>query len=240
MRRFPQILGHRGSVSQTPPVVENTLAAYALALELGADGVELDVRAGVDGSLLLHHDPVHVDGRSVADMAVGDRPALMPTLAEALDVLIGSTVNIEIKNLPFEPSFDPTFAVADSIVNLLAARRYADRVIISCFHPATVDRVKQLDSSLTTGLLSWYATSTAECLAPALTAGHDAIHPDVTFVTDDLVRSAHEAGLAVNVWTVNEPDVVERMIDLGVDAIVTDDIPTARAIVDRRTGEPVS
>lgn len=229
------ILGHRGSVLGKPTPRENTLDAFSRAIEQGADGVELDVRRARDGSLLLHHDP-DADGRPVADMTTEDRPDSMPTLDEALDVLAGSLVNIEIKNLPPEPGFDPACAVSDSVVEALSRRGGADRVIVSSFHPGTIDRVGQLAPEIATGVLIWFAPSPVESVEAAKAAGYDAIHPHLGYVTEEFVSAAHDAGLAVNVWTVNDRDSIARMIDLGVDAIVTDDIPAALTILDGHAG----
>src|ERR1700748_2973484 len=101
MARRPLVLGHRGASAVEP---ENTLAAFARARELGADGVELDVRRTAHDVLVVHHDP-RVDGLGVI---VGSSfaelhaavPAI-PTLAEALDACRGLLVNAEIKCLPW-------------------------------------------------------------------------------------------------------------------------------------------
>lgn len=231
MQRSPMVFAHRGATNVADGVTENTLAAYSLAMELGASGVELDVRRTVDGSLLLHHDPVLSDGRVVAELTVEERPASMPTLVEALDVLDGALVNIEIKNSPDEEAFDPTCRVADDVVALLSARDGRDRVLVSSFHPETVDRVGSLAPDVGTGLLSWFTLSAADSIARAVEGGHGAIHPFVSFVTADLVADAHAAGLDVNVWTVNHPEAIAEMIALGVDGICTDDVPAVTKVL---------
>lgn len=233
MENPPKIFGHRGACDATAGVTENTVAAYRLARELGADGVELDVRLVADDSLLLHHDPSLSDGRSVADLTMADRPDSMPTLTEALDALEGLTVNIEIKNIPTEDAFDPTCRVADLMVAELAKRNWRDRVLVSSFHPPTVDRVRALDPDVPTAVLSGLQLTAADSIELAVAGGHDAIHPHVAFVTPELVAAAHDVGLAVNVWTVNDPDVIAELAGIGVDGIVTDDVLTALAAVDR-------
>lgn len=235
MTQQTQVFGHRGASDAATGVTENTVAAYLLARDLGADGVELDVRLGADDSLLLHHDPCASDGRAVAEMSLADRPAWMPTLAEALDVLDGSIVNIEIKNSPTEDAFDPDCRVADLVVDLLSERQWRDRVVISSFHLGTIDRVKRLAPGIRTGVLSLLTMTAPESIVRATDGGHDAIHPFVAFVTADLVAEAHDAGLDVNVWTVNHPEAIRDMVDLGVDGICTDDVP---AVVEQlRSGQ---
>lgn len=230
MQKQIQVLGHRGATG-AGAAGENTLRAYELAREQGADGVELDVRVGRDGSLLLHHDAHTAAGRPVAELSLDDRPPSMPTLAQALDVLEGCLVNIEIKNIPLEDAFDPACAVVDSVVAQLAEREGRDRVIVSSFHPETVDRVKLVAPQVATGVLSWFAPTAAQSVDLAIAGGHDAIHPHFAFVTEELVAAAHDAGLAVNVWTVNEPEDLASMAALGVDAVVTDDVPTALRVL---------
>src|SRR5262249_37627094 len=117
----PLVLGHRGASAVAP---ENTLAAFARARELGADGVELDVRRTADDVLLVHHDP-EVDGfgvivgSSFAELRAA-HPAL-PTLAEALDACRGLLVNAEIKCLPWEPDPDTDGHVARATVDAIVA-----------------------------------------------------------------------------------------------------------------------
>lgn len=233
MQNRIEVLGHRGATDPASAVQENSLAAFELARRQGASGVELDVRIGRDGSLLVNHDPVLADGRAVADIGIDDRPPSMPILREALDVLAGCLVNIEIKNIPGEAAFDPACAVVDAVIGLLESRAWADRVIVSSFHPSTVDRVKQLRDDVATGLLNWFVPSVSDAIDLARAGGHDAIHPHVAFIDAELVARAHDAGLAVTVWTVNEPADLIRMVEIGVDGIVTDDVPAALDVLRR-------
>jgi len=101
------VFGHRGSPDPSNGVGENTLEAFRRSRRLGAAGVELDVRLTADGGLAVHHDPV-IDGVGpIHDLSTTQLPAHVPLLAEALDACTGMVVNIEIKNHPHEPGFDP-------------------------------------------------------------------------------------------------------------------------------------
>lgn len=214
----PLVLGHRGASADAP---ENTLDAFALARAQGADGVELDVRRTVDGAMALVHDARLADGRLVVETRADDLPAGVPMLADALEECEGMLVNIEIKNVPVDPDHDPTCALADQVVDLLAARGGRDHVIVSCFGLATVDRVRALDASVPTALLTFLEPSAERGLDLVLAHGHAALHPFDAMVDAALVERAHAAGVAVNVWTV---DGAERLVELagfGVDAIVT-------------------
>lgn len=221
----PLILGHRGASADAP---ENTIEAYALARAQGADGVELDVRRTVDGAMALVHDARLPDGRLVVETRADELPPGVPMLVDALEECEGMLVNIEIKNVPVDPDHDPTCALADQVVDLLTRRAGRDRVIVSCFGLATVDRVRAIDPSIPTALLTFLDPGAERGLDLAVAHGHGALHPFDATVDAALVERAHAAGVAVNVWTV---DGVERMAELasfGVDAIVTN-VP-ARAV----------
>src|SRR5690348_11168207 len=101
------VLAHRGANRVEP---ENTVAAFTRALELGADGVELDVHRTADGALVVHHDAVAPGLGLLAATpfeAVRRAAPRIPTLAEALDVCAGRFVNVEIKSPPGDPDRDP-------------------------------------------------------------------------------------------------------------------------------------
>lgn len=215
----PLVYGHRGASAAAP---ENTLEAFALARSQGADGVELDVRRSSDGVLVLHHDATLPDGRLIRTAAAADLPGQVPSLAAALEASEGMVVNVEIKNIPGEPDFDETCSLADAVVSLLSGRDRRDRVLISSFHLATIDRVKTLDPELRTGFLTMIDPTAIDSVRLASKRGHDAIHPYFLFVDDELVRAAHASDLEVNAWTVNDRDAIRQLAALGVDGIVTD------------------
>lgn len=221
----PLVLAHRGARRRA---AENTLEAFAVARTLGADGVELDVRRTADGVLVLHHDPAPPDGPVLATVThaeVTARFPSIPTLPEALDVTAGLLVNVEIKNLPWEPDFDADESVAGAVVDLVRGRG-TDRVLVSSFHLPTIDRVHERAPEIPTAFLFLVGTDLGSVVDLVAGRGHGALHPDVRALTgaagSDLVAAAHDRGLAVNVWTVNDPAEIARMADLGVDGIVTD------------------
>jgi glycerophosphoryl diester phosphodiesterase len=228
---MPLIYGHRGASADAP---ENTLAAFALAREQGADGVELDVRRSADGSLVVHHDVALPDGRVIFETPRAELPGSVPVLAEALDVCAGLVVNIEIKNSPFEPDHDPERTVADEVVALLRDRARGpsgDRTIVSSFDLGTVDRVKALDGGLATAFLTFLDPAGLDSVRLAADRGHDAIHPHQGTVDAALVAAAHELGVQVNVWTVDDPDRLRALAGLGVDGIVTNVPALAREAI---------
>lgn len=227
------IIAHRGASQDYP---DNTLASFRGAIDQGADGVELDVRRTADGGLALSHDDTLADGRVVVELAQNELPAEIPLLAAALDVCDPlSVVNIEIKNWPDDKDFDPTEQLAAQVVALLAERGELEdgRNLISCFHLPTVDRVHELAPTLATAWLLGPINDPGELIDRAVAHGHVAIHPHHGFVNAELVARAHDAGLAVNTWTCDEPDRIRWLADLGVDALVTNAPAIALAALGR-------
>jgi glycerophosphoryl diester phosphodiesterase len=234
------VIGHRGAPRRAP---ENTLASFRAAVALGADGVELDVRRTRDGRLAVHHDAHLADGRAIVETPWSALPDEVPDLAAALDACAGlDLVNVEIKNWPTDVDFDETAAIADAVAEVLASRPAAERarLLVSCFHLPTLDRVRRLDPDLATGWLVFGPLPggpeddpVAALVAEAADHGHGALHPHHSAVTPELVAAAHEAGIAVNTWTCNEPDRIRWLAEVGVDGVVTDVPDVALAALGR-------
>ena len=215
------VLGHRGASSTHP---ENTLAAFAAALAAGADGVELDVRRTAGGGLAVRHDPTLADGRLILELATADLPGDVPVLATVLDAMgTARVVNTEIKNLPDDPDFDPDEQLAQAVVDLLSARGELDdpKHLISSFHLPTIDRVHELAPGLATAWLVIDAGPTT--VERAAAHGHTALHPHHAFVTEELVQAARASGIALNTWTIDDPDRIRWLAGIGVDAVVCND-----------------
>jgi glycerophosphoryl diester phosphodiesterase len=228
------VIAHRGASASHP---ENTAAAFQAARDQGADGVELDVRRTADGGMAVCHDPHLPDGRAVVEVRTADLPDPVLTLDAALDACAGLTlINIEIKNWRDDIDFDAGSGLADQVVDLLRTRGELDdgRHLVSCFHLQTVDRVRALAPGLATAwLVEEIACDPERVVATTTRHGHTAIHPHHRFVGPDLVRVAHEAGIAVNAWTCDDPDRIRWLADLGVDAVVADDPAAALAALGR-------
>jgi glycerophosphoryl diester phosphodiesterase len=221
----PLVLGHRGASAARR---ENTLAAFAKAREVGADGVELDVRRTADAQLVVHHDPeaegVGLLVRSPFDAIRASRPDI-PTLDEALDACAGMIVNVEVKCLPWEPDADTDRAVVHAVVELLRRTRsvaMAD-VILSSFDLGAVDAAHAAAPDIVTGWL----TSGQDVAAAALTArehGHAWLNPDRAVAlrtAPEDIAAAQRNGVRVNVWTVDDPQEVAALAAAGVDALIT-------------------
>jgi glycerophosphoryl diester phosphodiesterase len=230
----PAIQAHRGSADLALGIRENTIEAFVRAQLLGANGVELDVRRSADGALVVHHDAVIRGVGPVHEVASGQLPesvALLPAVLEACD---GLEVNIELKNLPGEPGFDPDDAMARQVADLVVAAGRVSTVVISSFWPGSLTAVREARSELATGLLLAHWFDGAEGVALAVEHGCTALHPHVSLVDAALMVEAHRAGLAVAAWTVNEPRQVDHLATLGVDTVITDDVTAAVAALGGR------
>jgi glycerophosphoryl diester phosphodiesterase len=211
------ILAHRGAHGAAPA---NTVAAFRAAGAAGADGVELDVRATVEGRLVVHHDPHLPDGRLIAGTEAAALPPWVPTLEAALAACAGlALVDVEIKSSPVEPGYDPTHAIAAAVAAELRGR---GDVLVSSFDLATLDAVRRADPDLPTGWLTMPGYDQLAAVATVAGTGHAAINPPDVAVAPPLVEAAHATGLRVVVWTVNEPARMAELAAMGVDVLVTD------------------
>lgn len=223
----PLIVAHRGASRAEPP--GNTVAAFRRAGELGAAWVELDVRLTADGARAVHHDAVLPDGRVICEVRAAELPPEVPLLDAALEACGPLGVNVEIKSDPAEPDFRDDRGAADAVLADLEGRERSG-LLVTSFDLAMVDRVRSLDASLPTGLLAFELSDPARAIEVAADHGHVAINPWDPFVDESFVAMARDAGLAVNVWTVNDPDRMRQLVALGVDAIITD-VPDVAAEV---------
>src|SRR5262249_14317862 len=147
------------------------------------------------------------------------------TLADALAACEHSApslgVNVEIKSSRDEPDHDPAYWVCEATVAQLEQTPVA-RVLVSSFDVRAIDRLHELDPTIATGLLTATGAGRGEKVVRlAADRGHVALNPYDACTTPALVDVAHDAGLAVNVWTVDDPDRMRSLAAMGVDAIIT-------------------
>ena len=230
---------HRGARAYAP---ENTLPAFDLAFDVGAEAIECDVQRSRDGQLVIIHDGAVnrttngtglVAGLAFEELRGLDAgrtsgraarlPQRIPTLDETLALVRrrGGEINLEIKGESVEESVATAEAVEPVLRGLDEAFR--GRVLVSSFeHPAVrllKERLPWLRVGALYGSRAWRRR---DMLAPALDMGAEAIHPGAGLVTGELVRRAHDAGLRVNVWTANRWNTIRRLIEWEVDGIFSD------------------
>jgi glycerophosphoryl diester phosphodiesterase len=232
----PLVIGHRGASAARP---ENTIEAFRHAAELGADWVELDVRRTADQAMVIHHDAVLPDGRVIVELTGAELPDSVPSLSATLEACAGMGVNVEIKNDPADPDFDPDDRVALAATELLlagAARNEIDlaRILVTSFNPRTIAVVHEMAPGVPTGLLVFDLSDPARTVERAALGGHVSINPWDPLVDESLMELARQAGLLVYPWTVDDPARMRTLVDLGVDGIITNVPDVARVVVDLR------
>ncbi|MFI5273745.1 MAG: glycerophosphodiester phosphodiesterase [Ktedonobacterales bacterium] len=225
---------HRGARAHAP---ENTLAAFTLAFELGADCIECDVQRSRDGQLVIIHDDMvdrTTDGTGpVAGMRFAELRSLnagvrfrrrqqIPTLGETLALVArrGAALNLEIKGESPEAAIATAEAVEPVLRTLDEVMR--GRVLVSSFDHPALAVLKQRLPWLRVAALFGNEWRERDLIAPAQALGAEAIHPGVALLTPALIARAHAAGLRVNVWTANRRAVIRRLIAEGVDGLFSD------------------
>ncbi len=232
--RKPLNIAHRGASAYAP---ENTLAAFRLALEMGADGFELDAMLSADGHLVVIHDDTvdrTTDGRgpvrqkTLAELKTLDAGARfdarfagerIPTLREALHLAAGNPafVNVEIKTDSLKGD-----GLEEKLVALIRGYGLGERLLISSFNPFALWRMKRLAPDLPLALL--YAENQRVYLRNrwfAFLSRPDALNPSFRLATQEHVRWAKSKGYRLYVWTVDEEAEMRRLMALGVDGMIT-------------------
>ena len=146
-------------------------------------------------------------------------------------------MNVEIKNKPGDLGYDPTGALARAVATELVEAQRLEGTIVSSFDAPTIEAVRAAEPALEVGWLLGYLEDLDLALARALDRHYQALHPFFVVVTSDFVSACHAGGLAVNVWTPNADAHIEAMLDAGVDALITDRLSAALALVARREQE---
>jgi len=226
---LPLVIAHRGASVARP---ENTIEAFQEARRLGADMVELDVRRTADGQLAVHHDPEIPGSGPLVTLPAAALVTWIPTLDAALDACLPMSVNIEVKNAPNEPDWDESRSVATAVAALVVRRRLQRDVLISSFDMGSIDRVRDVDPAIPTALLT---LSSDGAVGACVRHGHGAVHPFFALASAAFVTDAHAAGLKVNVWTVDAPDLITQLAAAGVDGICTNDPALALRTLGRAT-----
>ncbi len=236
-----EIWAHRGASAYAP---ENTIPAFRLALEQGAQGIELDVQRTADDHLVVLHDET-IDRTSngfgrVVDFTledlrridfsngfIGQRNVRIPTLTEVLELVqpTGVTLNIELKN-----SIEPYPGMELEAAALVAEAGMTEQVLFSSFNHPTLANLRDIVPPSQIGVL--YSDGLYNPWQYARWIGARSLHPSWRALRQpDFVWLAHEAGVKVHVWTVDEEKDVAHALEIGVDALVTNFPDRARRVV---------
>ncbi len=233
------VVAHRGASTERP---ENTLAAFEAAVEAGAGAVEFDVRVTGDGHAVVMHDAT-VDRTTNGTGLVGEMTLVelqrlrieaatgtesVPRLDEALRLLSGrAAVDIEIKNVPGEPDFDPERQRAVELVHAaLDEVAFTGEVIVSSFNPLALVASMQLRPEVATGLLTDTRVEAEAAIRFAAEQGFRWALPYVGHLRGTGVRfpiEAHRAGLLLGTWITDDAAEAIVLFDAGVDAVATND-----------------
>ncbi len=249
----PLVFAHRGASFDAP---ENTLTAFRLGMEQGADGIELDVRLTADGELAVFHDdnldrttdgtgPVSAHtlwelqqfdaGRWKAERFEGEG---IPTLDEVFEALPGVLVNVELKSHSVRAD-----GLEEKVLACIRRHGAAGNILISSFNPLALARMRALDPALPLAMV--FGPDLSLPLRRAWLrqlARPAALHPHHTMVTPHHMAWAQGHGLRVNAWTVDDPAEMRRLIALDVDGMFTNVPAVLRDILraeETRSEEPM-
>lgn len=233
MRYETKIYGHRGYSELYP---ENTMTAFIKAYEAGADGIELDVQMTKDGQLVIAHDETIdrvSDGKGyIKDYTLEELRQFsfnklhpecddgrIPLFTDVLDWVKNKPqflVNLELKNslLPYE-------GMEESVLRLVEGYGVQEQFLYSSFNHVSMIKVKALSPSAKTAFL--VSAVRIAGLEEYLRQHHmEAYHPAEYLIQNETeIKSLQQAGMQVNVWTVNMGSHIRKLCDWGIDGIIT-------------------
>ena len=222
---------HRGFSGMYP---ENTILSFTKALEVGVDGIEMDVHLSKDGELIVIHDEAlkrttgmegfvkdytraeleKINAGKTMNDEFGFTP--IPSFEEYLTLMKDrpEITNVEIKSLPY---YYP--GIEEKTVEMVRRFGMEDRIIFSSFNWMTVETLGRICPEIPSGLL-FDGFPLYNMGAAIRNNGHYALHQNHKFINKMIVDELHANGVKCNVWTVNEEEDIRRCIDAGVDGII--------------------
>lgn len=231
----PVIFAHRGASAHAP---ENTLAAFALALEQQADAIELDVKLSADEQVVVHHDATvdrTTDGHGrLKDMSLAELKKLdagsffsekfkgekIPTLEEVFETVGKQTfINIELTNYT-----TPGDDLVEAVCMLVKKHKLQKRILFSSFFESNLSKARSYLPDVPCGLLAYNGLLGVWARSFGFAFGkYQALHPFVKDMTQQQAARVHRLQRRVHVWTVNAEQDMRRLFGWGVDGIFTDD-----------------
>jgi len=230
----PLVFAHRGGSKIGP---ENTIAAFDLGLAAGADGLELDVHLSRDGVAVVHHD-WSLDRTTSASGPVAARTATelaglsVPALRDVLARYPTARLIVELK--------ESSVGLARAVVNDVRNASAVDRVCLGSFSGPALQAVRAAAPEIATSAGRFEVRMALYRSWMRLSPGHVPYRafqiPEMSgrtrVVSPRFVELAHRAGVLVQVWTVDEPEDIRRLLDWGVDGIISDRPDVAAGVVE--------
>jgi glycerophosphoryl diester phosphodiesterase len=241
----PTVIAHRGDKTCAP---ENTLAAFILAADKGADAIEFDVQLTADEQVVLMHDPT-VDRTTngtgkvssynltaLRDLDAGVwfskefKGERVPTLDEVFEIL-GKRLhmNIELKNYT-----TPNDNLVSRVAEVVKKHQMQDRTLFSSFLTHNLRKAATLLPEVPRGILTMAGWLGYWGRTYAWRGNYSALHPKIINVDSALVERVHDSGKRINVWTVDTEEELKEMVGLGVDAVITGDLDLVIHALGRR------
>ncbi len=257
---IPRLVGHRGDSHQAP---ENTAEAFIRAVEMGVDVIETDVHLTRDGELVIWHDPTlerNTDGEGrIEDFSLKELKGLdagytftrdgglsfpyrnrgvqMITLGEALEASPGQRFNVDLK------SRNP--AIVEEFTRVVGDHDAEERVLCASFHLKHLQAIRKshphiLTSVTTLEVLPLLLSNALHLLPRNLGFERTLVFQvpvrqwGIEVITKRFIEQFHSRGAVIMVWTINEEAEMERLFDMGVDTVMSDDVALLKKVVDRR------
>lgn len=221
---------HRGFSGCYP---ENTMLAFEKAVEVGADGIELDVQLTKDGEVVIIHDETidrTTDGKGTVvsftyeelqkfDASFKFRGQMgfnkIPTLREYFELVKDTNI---ITNIELKTGINEYFGIEEKVWELIKEYKLEEKVIISSFNHYSILRMKKIAPSLKCGLLS--ETWIVDAGKYTENLGIECYHPHFANMTKDIVKEIKSHGIEINTWTVNKEEDMRDLIEKGIDIII--------------------
>jgi glycerophosphoryl diester phosphodiesterase len=246
------VAAHRGGAALWP---ENSLLAFRSALALGVDALELDLHLTADGEVVVLHDPsldrTSTGTGAVRDLKLADLAAVrlktregavtaerVPTFAQVLDLVAPTSAELlpEIKVDANRQRYD---GIEEKVLALIRARGLLSRTTIQAFQVETIRRLRELEPKARTMLLVARGdverdrARPAEAVRRARELGATDLGMNHRLIDTDVMSAARAAGIRVAAWTPNEEADIRRMVDLGVDMVMSDRPDLAKRLMGR-------
>lgn len=243
-----KILGHRGASNLAP---QNTKAAFEKAIELGVDGMEIDVHLSKDGELVVCHnytiDETSNGKGEIGDLTLGElkqfdfgsyfSPEFEGERILTLDEFFEIAKDLEVLNVEIKAprAKDNVDEIVEKTIACIKKFSVESQVIISSFSGDVLLKSKEVEPQIRTALLYDMMCGCCDAVCQdkigyAKKLGIDGYHPMVLLVDEDYIKECHDNNLFVNVWTVNEKEAMERLISYNLDGIITDKPEIAKLV----------